>query len=157
MRFQKTKYTCGPASIVNALLAIGVKITEAQAEELSCTDPKHGVNELGIIKALKKLGYEFHILHDVTDIDEAWMWLTHQIRAGHPAVLSVENFTHWSSVIGMLGDSRVIYADPQYGLESNRRENGVRSFTRRGLMRIWGSRGRGYRRKYYGIAIVAPK
>jgi hypothetical protein len=154
VRFQKTDYTCGAASVVNALLAIGVKIPEALVEELSGTDPKYGVNEHGLLKALKKLKYEYHVLPDVLDSNDAWMWLTHQLRAGHPAILSVENFSHWSSVIGMLGDSRVIYVDSQDGLESNRRENGVRSLTRRGLTRVWGSRGRGYRRKYYGIAVV---
>lgn len=154
MRFQRTDYTCGPASIVNALLAVGIRISERQIELLSKASETDGVNEQGMIRALKKLGYSYRILPDVIDSDVAWEWVSEHLDAGHPVILCVENFTHWASLIGKLGEKRVIYADSQDGLESNRRENGVRSLTRRGLTRLWGSRGRGRRRKYYAISII---
>lgn len=154
MRFQRTDYTCGPASIVNALRALGIRISEGEIAALSKADPIDGVDENGLLRALRRLGYEHEVLPDVLSSEEAWQWISSQLRAGHPAILSVENFTHWASAVGMLGESRVIYVDPQEGLESNRRENGVRSLTRSGLTRVWGSRGRGRRRKYYAIAVV---
>lgn len=154
VRFQRTDYTCGPASIVNALRALGIRISEGEIAALSRADPENGVNENGIMRTLKRLGYGCEVLPDVTSSEEAWQWISSQLRSGHPAILSVENFTHWASAVGMLGESRVIYVDSQDGLESNRRENGVRSLTRAGLTRVWGSRGRGRRRKYYAIAVV---
>ncbi len=154
MKYQKTDYTCGPASIVNALRALGIKLSETTVAELSGADKDEGVNEKGIIKSLKSLGYSYDILPDVTDSEEAWKWLIYHLTIGHPVILCVEHFSHWSSAVGILGNKRIIYVDPQDGLESNRRENGVRSLSRTGIIRIWGSRGRGYKRKYYGIAIL---
>lgn len=154
MRFQRDDFSCGPGAIVNAARALGVRISELLVQELAGTT-HDGTDEFGMQRALRRLGYEVEEVNTL-DSGEAWDWLCAQIRDGRTAILCVENYTHWATVVGVLGDERVIYVDSQDGLESNRRENGVRSLTRRGVTRLWGSRGRGKRRRYYALAVV-PK
>ncbi len=154
VRFQRDDFDCGPAALVNSLRALGVRISGQLAEELAGTT-LDGTDEFGLQGAIRKLGYEFEELN-TPDSGEAWDWLCRQVREGRASILCVENYTHWTTVIGVLGDDRIIYVDSQDGVESNRRENGVRSLTRSGLTRLWGSRGRGKRRRYYAISVAAP-
>lgn len=154
VRFQREDFDCGPAALVNVMRALGVRISGQLAQELAETT-RDGTDEFGLQRALKRLGYEFEEVNTL-DSGEAWDWLCRQVREGRGSLLCVENYTHWATVVGGLGDERIIYVDSQDGVESNRRENGVRSLTRRGLTRIWGSRGRGKRRRYYAISVVSP-
>ncbi len=153
-RFQAEDFSCGPAAVVNALRSLGIRLTEREVSELAGTT-RSGTDERGIMRALRQLGYGVEEL-DTLDSDEAWEWLRCQLLVVRPVVLCVENFEHWTSVVSMFGD-RVVYVDSQPGLESNRRENGVRFLTRRGLTRLWGKRGRGRRRRYYALAIVSDR
>lgn len=153
-RFQASNFTCGPAAVVNALQALGIRLTEAEVVELAGTT-KNGTDERGIMRALRHLGYDVEEL-DTYDSDEAWEWLRAQLGGVRPVILCVENFEHWTSVVSMFGE-RVVYVDSQSGLRGNREENGVRFLTRRGLTRIWGKRGRGRRRRYYALSIVKPR
>jgi len=153
-RFQKEDFSCGPAAIVNALRALGIKLSERDVIFLAGTTDQ-GTDEDGIMRALASLGYQVVVL-DTYDSTEAWEWLRSELMLVRPVILCVENFGHWTSVVSIFGE-RVIYVDSQDGLESNKRENGVRFLTRRGLTRIWGARGRGHRRRYYALSVVPPK
>nr|HMS65608.1 cysteine peptidase family C39 domain-containing protein [Ignavibacteria bacterium] len=56
---QQTKFTCGPASIRNCLLALGYFYSERKIRLLTGTDRENGTNEKKIFKALKNLGFDF--------------------------------------------------------------------------------------------------
>jgi ABC-type bacteriocin/lantibiotic exporter with double-glycine peptidase domain len=155
VRFQSENYNCGAASLVNALLSLGLRVDEPEAERLCRTD-ESGTDEYGIARALKILGYTYEEL-DCRSLKESWTWLVNQLELGRPVIVCVDNFSHWATVIGMLGHERVVYCDPQKTAE-NKRENGVRLMTMRAMGRRWGkSCGRGVKRRFYGIAVIDPQ
>jgi ABC-type bacteriocin/lantibiotic exporter with double-glycine peptidase domain len=110
MRMQDTAANCGPASLSNALQAIGITRTQAECEELCKTSGTDGTSIRGFQTALKSLG-----LHRKPINERRWdvslLLLLSYLHDGHAAVLSVDGGEHWVAAVGVIGD-RVLIADP---------------------------------------------
>jgi ABC-type bacteriocin/lantibiotic exporter with double-glycine peptidase domain len=107
---QDTAANCGPASLSNALQAIGVIRTQAECEQLCRTSGTEGTNTRGLQAAIKAVGRSPRILNE-RRADVAWAFLCIALVAGRAAVLCVDKGEHWVAVIGVVGD-RVLVADP---------------------------------------------
>lgn len=150
IRFQTLPYSCGPASVVNALLAVGVKIGGRQAAErqvrtAACCD-ESGTGHTGVIAALRAYGLSVHEFEDKSR-SRAWTWLHGSLNCGRPVILATDKWQHWVTACGTLGD-RVVVVDATNSTW-NVRENGTHLMPRLSLLRRWRGAGEGM---YYGIS-----
>jgi ABC-type bacteriocin/lantibiotic exporter with double-glycine peptidase domain len=107
---QDTAANCGPASLSNALQAIGITRTQAECEQLCRTSGTEGTNARGLQAAIKAVGRVPEILNE-RRADVALCFLREDLRGGRAAVLCVDKSEHWVAAIGVVGD-RILIADP---------------------------------------------
>lgn len=151
MRFQQTSYSCGAASVVNALRAVGIRTSERRARAAAGTTEKDGTDERGVIAALRAFGCTVHEFHG-DQPDGAWNWLHGCLHRGRAVVLCTDRFWHWVAIVGSLGQ-RVVLVDCTRS-RWNARENGTHVLGRAQLLRRW----RGYKpSRYYGISAGVTK
>lgn len=110
MRMQDTAANCGPASVSNALQAIGIVRTQAECEVLCKTSGTDGTSARNIIKAVQSLGCKGVVVKEKRAA-VAILMLRHWLALGRPMILCVDEGSHWVAVVGTLGD-RVLVADP---------------------------------------------
>ena len=114
MKFQSTQSLCGPASLSNALKALGRDVSEAAVE-----------------KAIKRSGSYRPAVNGTTQdelalVAEKWakvvmrgscadslaiQFLRGELVLGRVGIIGVDRGTHWVAVIGLLGD-RFLVVDP---------------------------------------------
>lgn len=146
MKIQKTKYTCGPASIVNVLKCFGINTKESVVRQYSDTDTC-GTEDAGVIKALEH--FKFKVLqHEQDNYNKAWKWLRKQVLSGMPAIIAVENWGHYVAIIGVIGN-KVVMFDPSYS-QNNKKENGVYVLSKIELDLVWKNK---YNSLYTGLAV----
>lgn len=108
---QQTKFTCGPASIRNCLLALGYLYSEKKIRNLSGTDKENGTNEKKIFKALKALGFSYKFF--LNKSDKAFKQkLLYNIKKGNKLILLTDHEDHWISVVGY-NNRKLIVIDPE--------------------------------------------
>ena len=107
---QDTAANCGPASLSNALQALGMFRSQQECEQLCKTSATDGTTGRNLAKALTTLGFEPAIIREKRGY-VAMLTLRHSLNKGRPAILCVDKWEHWVCAIGMLGD-RFIIADP---------------------------------------------
>ena len=147
MKYQSLSYSCGPAAIINALRCFGIKKTEKQILKISNTSNKIGTSEENMVNALTILG--FHVIkHEQERLGKAWKWLCNQLSNGRPVIISINNWAHYVTAIGIIGD-RIILFDP-YGLGEIANENGVFVLNKKQLKKKWYHTNK---RLYSGLAI----
>jgi ABC-type bacteriocin/lantibiotic exporter with double-glycine peptidase domain len=112
MRMQDTAANCGPASLSNALAAVGIVRSQAECEHLCKTTGTDGTSAKNIIKAIKALDPEAGAVIKEKRQGIALLLLAHWLTEGHPVILCVDNGSHWVAAVGMLGRGRVLIADP---------------------------------------------
>lgn len=110
MRLQDTQANCGPASLSNALAAMGVTRTQAECEQLCKTSGTEGTSIRGLQTGMKALGYKPEVLNE-RRFDVALAFLRDALREGSAAVLCVDKAEHWVAAIGLIGEN-VLVADP---------------------------------------------
>jgi len=132
MKYQQLPYSCGPASIVNALRCLGVRKAEKTIRKTSNTNPKNGTSEEDMIKVLTDLGFRIS-KHEQGKFDKAWKWLHSRLKDGNPVIISVRNWQHYVAAIGIIGE-KIIIADPDY---ANKKENGILILNKRRLKKFW--------------------
>ncbi len=116
MRYQTRSYTCGPASIVNALMLFGRVVPEAVVASLAGTT-NAGTSEHGLIKALRKLEYNPAVIKSVRGV-------RNRVLDGTPVIVHLDEELHWVVIIGCLGKNFIAFdSDPSI---YNKQENGVR-------------------------------
>lgn len=148
MKLQRTPYSCGPVSIVNALRARGKKVSERVVRAHTGTTKKDGTTEHGIKNALERLGctpQDFRASKTA-----AFNVLRSYVVDGCPVILSVEEGRHWVTAIGVVG-KRVLIFD-SWKSKSNLAENGVWVMDEKQLMKWWLPE-EGLE-KYYGIIVA---
>lgn len=145
MKYQQLPYSCGPASIVNALRCFGIRKAEKTIRKTSNTNPKNGTSEEDMIRVLTHLGFTVN-KHEQGQYVKAWKWLHNRLKDGSPVIISVRNWSHYVAAIGLIGD-RIIIADPDYG---NKKENGVLVLNKRQLKKFWYHTGE---KLYTGLAL----
>lgn len=108
MRYQSRKSSCGPASLANALEAIGIERTEDELATLSKQDAT-GTSSVNLRKAAEAVGVETINVAEQRKESAGWA-ISSFLRAGNSGLLVVDNDEHWVACVGMLGN-RYIIAD----------------------------------------------
>jgi len=118
---QSAHALCGPASVANALRALGRgssedKVANAIKLQASGADglpEQEGVGPAQLQRALEAVGYVGQPW-TVGDGDDAWHALRSRLLAGDPVLVPVDfdgdTMSHWLVAVGLLGD-RVLVAD----------------------------------------------
>lgn len=111
MRMQDTAANCGPASVSNALQALGIVRSQQECETLCKTSGTDGTSARNIIKAVQSLGCRGVVVKEKR-AEVALLKLRHWLNHGRPMVICVDEGSHWVAVVGTLGDLRILVADP---------------------------------------------
>ncbi len=113
MKRQAKSYWCGVAAIANALECLGIRRSQREVERICHVSPDAGTDETEMKRALLANGVE---------VDE-WpggisspvslhiQWLYEHVTDVGPAILCVDDDSHWVTVIGTCGDSFIVF-DP---------------------------------------------
>lgn len=107
---QDSAANCGPASVSNALQALGIIRTQAECETLCKTNATDGTTGKNIAKGLKALGCHGHPIREKR-ADVALAFLMSALGKGRPVILCVDDWEHWVAAVGLLGQ-RVLVCDP---------------------------------------------
>lgn len=148
MRYQDTSFSCGPAALVNAIRVLGRRVAERRVRSLSSCTEEDGTDEQGLIAAARSLGYTAST-HWSADQSAAWSFIRASVLDGKPVLLCIDNWGHWVTVIGNVGD-HVILVDPA-NTKKNMAENGIMTLSRRDLAKRW--RCKSEQEPFYAIAI----
>lgn len=147
MRLQTDSYSCGVYAIINAARCLGIDLKRRNITKFSKTTKESGTSEKGIINALKynNLLASPSILECELD---AFKTLKSSLQQNKPAIISVDNDSHWCVVIGTLGEEYIIF-DSDYS-KNNKKENGIHILSSSKLNDRWANKG-----KYYCIVVSA--
>jgi len=151
VRYQNKDYWCGPASLQNALRALGRRVSQESLAAI-CGTTEDGTDESDLLGAMDSMDILYSQFLD-SDRALAGQWLTHRIGLGMPVLMCVDAWTHWVCVIGMVGD-RFILIDSER-TPNNQRENGVHILKTKTLLRRWraGRKVAGSEGRFYGICL----
>lgn len=147
MRYQATDWSCGPASVVNACQALGIRAAESRIRRLAESD-SDGTDEVHLIQAVRALGLKATPWGG-TGASAAWAFVRSNVADGRPCLLCIDQWSHWVCVVGSVG-TRVIVAD-SVRTTRNLAENGVHAVSRPALIRRW--RRRNSQEHFYAIAV----
>lgn len=136
MRYQECSWSCGAAAFVNACRALGRRVSERRARSL-CGTTEQGTDEAELIAAARELGLTATEFKG-SDKGAAWAYVRAQLLEGHPSLLCVDQWQHWITAIGIIGD-KVILIDSANTVK-NTAENGVWTMNRNELGKRWRSR-----------------
>jgi ABC-type bacteriocin/lantibiotic exporter with double-glycine peptidase domain len=110
MRFQKSKSSCGPAALANALECLGIRRTEDELQALCKTTPD-GTNAVSLVKGVRALeGTLGHVI-DESRADVAILRLTQSLYEGRPVIVCVNSgkpWDHYAVAGGFLGFNKSI-------------------------------------------------
>jgi ABC-type bacteriocin/lantibiotic exporter with double-glycine peptidase domain len=95
---QETKFTCGPASIRNSLLALGYIYSERKLREISGSDRINGTSENKIFKTLKHLGFSYKAFYNKTDAAFKQR-VIYNLKKGNKLIVLTDHEDHWISVV----------------------------------------------------------
>lgn len=95
---QETKFTCGPASIRNSLLALGYIFSERKIREISGADKLNGTSEKKIFRALKQLGFQYKPFYNKTEAAFKQR-VTYNLKKGNKLIILTDHEDHWISVV----------------------------------------------------------
>lgn len=96
---QQTKFTCGPASIRNCLLALGFIYSEKKIRDLAGTDRINGTNEWKIFKALRILGFDHKEFKNKSE--RAFIQrIIYNLKKGNKLIILTDHEDHWISIVG---------------------------------------------------------
>lgn len=146
MRYQQTAVSCGACAIVNALKCLGKSVAERNIRAQAKTD-NEGTDENGVCDAVRAMGFSA-TKYETPDKKAAWGWLADCLRSGKPVIMCVENWHHWVTAIGIIGDT-IIIADPGNTV-GNKKENGILTFSKSIVIKKWKHSREG---AYFGIAV----
>lgn len=145
MRAQQRSYSCGIASIANALKCIGIKRTQGQIRKVCHCDPADGTNEYEVMRGLLACG---------ATVDE-WVapgqgnsmhWLKDHLWARGPVILCLDSWSHWATAIGILDQTTFLVFDPARGV-------GLRIYDWDGMATRWRLGKADGGPSYYGIGV----
>ncbi len=135
MRFEAAKGTCGPVSVYNALLALGVERSLAKIRKDCGTNGDEGTTEHGLKQAIERAGLTWTEL--AAGWDEAYTQLHEHLRDRGAAILLTEGGDHWEAGIGVSGPRVLVFNGDRLQNPDNRQANGVNVLTKRQLKNYW--------------------
>ena len=150
MEFQERTFSCGPAALRAVLHVLGKSAQEKTIRKYARTTPRDGTDEAGIISAAKRYGCSASEFQTTSQIS-AWGWLISGLARSRPCLLCVDNWQHWTAVVGSLGQ-RALMFDPFKYPGKRKRYSGLVPHSRQELIARWGcpDDGKVY---YYGIRV----
>lgn len=128
MKHQRLSWWCGPAAVANALECLGIHEDQEKIAVLCHVTKKLGTPEEEILRALLAFRVKVDIL-DKPAQRVSMAWLRKHLRTLGPAVLCVDNHSHWVTAIGVVAD-RILLFDPSAG-------KGLQLHTRKTLLARW--------------------
>ncbi len=150
MRLQ-TKAGCAPASIVNALEAIGIHRAERVVRVDCGTTTAKGTTQHGIKQALERAEVGYQEINEA-GVTAAVQALFEHVTSVGSAILCTEGGDHWEAAIGVTAESDRIIIFNSDRHPSNRAKNGVHLLTRRQLANYWAE----CEGKHYAILLMQP-
>jgi len=108
---QQTKFTCGPASIRNCLLALGYIYSERKIREFAGTDRLNGTSERKIFRALRILGFEYKEFFNKSELAFRQRILSNA-KQGNKMIILTDHEDHWISIVNYAG-KKLEVIDPQ--------------------------------------------
>jgi ABC-type bacteriocin/lantibiotic exporter with double-glycine peptidase domain len=108
---QQTKFTCGPASIRNCLLALGYIYSERRIRNFTRTDRINGTNERKILKALKELGFEYKAFYNKSE-NAFRQRIIRNAKSGNKMIILTDHEDHWISIVDYF-NKKLEVIDPQ--------------------------------------------
>ena len=111
MRMQDTAANCGPASVSNALQAVGVVRSQQECEALCKTSGTDGTSSRNLVKAVQAAGRSGLVVKEKRPA-VAMLMLRFWLQQGKPVILCVDDATHCVAAVGTLGPDRILVADP---------------------------------------------
>lgn len=152
MNYQRKDYYCGPASLQNAMLALGKRQSQDRIAAIAGTTEAEGTDEHGLQRAVLWAGLTL----DEGQFDSelaahGWVWSS--LTMGRPVLLCVDRWGHWITAIGVLGKRVVLFDPARYA--HNKARNGVFTLPRAKFLKRWAAakRVRGKGPVYYGLAV----
>lgn len=123
--YKDTSGYCGPASLKMVLKKYGIDKSEEHLARLSGATKRYGVDDDGMLKAVKKLGFKA-IAKEYSTLDEIKSYLKKDI----PVIVGwfSVNEGHYSVVVG-LDAKNIKIADPEFGK--------VREMSRKDFEKVW--------------------
>lgn len=108
---QDSQANCGPLALRNALAAIGVDRSTEECETLCKVSATNGTTNNNMVKGLHKLEEcRPSVIQEIRP-EIAFLRLDASLRAGRPVIICVDNWSHWISAIGRLGNARILVVD----------------------------------------------
>jgi hypothetical protein len=95
---QPNLWQCGPFALKHALVMLGISADEAEISELAGTRWWSGTDELQLARAARKFSCALPMTRRY-DSDIARRELVAFLRRGIPALLCVQEWTHWVTVV----------------------------------------------------------
>lgn len=107
MRYQSNRASCGPASLHNALAALGIHRTEDELAQL-CKQTPDGTSVRNLGRAIQSIstpeqplrGDAFGFKGNAEALVALWYYISY---LGRPCILAVDHWEHWVTVVGHLG------------------------------------------------------
>lgn len=152
MKYQTKPYSCGPASVVNALRVYGKKVSERNLIKACGTipsGPDDGTTEVGIKAGIVEYGFTYSD-YEAHSQKSAWDWMEHQlIITKAPVICCVNQWSHWVTVIGKAAE-RIVLIDPSNAM-INKKENGIQIMSKKDFLKKWNCKAD---KAYYGCAVL---
>lgn len=108
---QQTKFTCGPASIRNCLLALGYIYSERRIRFFAGTDKINGTSERKIFRALRLLGFRHKEFFNKSE--QAFRQrVLYNAKKGNKMIILTDHEDHWISIVDYC-NKKLEVIDPQ--------------------------------------------
>ncbi len=145
MKHQQRPYSCGIASIQNALECLGIKRTQGQIRKVCHCDPAEGTHEHEIMRGLLACGAKVDEWVSQVRL-ESMQWLQMHLMQRGPAILCVDAWEHWCTAIGIVDSATFLVFDPARGA-------GLKIYDWNGLATRWRLGKSQGGPSYYGIGV----
>jgi hypothetical protein len=145
MRLQRTKSSCGPAALANALECLGIRRTEDELAVL-CKQTPEGTSPKNLLAAIKTIEGTRGSVIEEGKADVALLRLLQMLYEGRPVIVAVDRWTHWAVAGGVLG----------FGQRVNCIDSGDNDLLKtRTLDEVieWWSGPDGAKKPYYGVVL----
>jgi hypothetical protein len=96
---QPNKWQCGPFALKYALIMLGRFIDENQVSRIAGTHWWAGTDEIKLARAARAFDCEMKVMRR-KDAQRAKRELLSSLKNGWPALLCVDNWNHWITVVG---------------------------------------------------------
>ena len=106
---QPNKWQCGPFALKHALVMLGKIVNEKEVSRIAGAHWWGGADEIKLARAAKAYDCELKLIRRKSPL-RARRELLHSLKKGYPALLCVDDWNHWITVVGA-ERGKFIYVD----------------------------------------------